>query len=268
MVSNNICSISSVGSLNYCNDPTQSTHDVGQSHFVSIHGVNVVSGLCTRVAMGCYDELYATEPQIYDYVDLKFSISDAYLSDVFENETDTVQPLCFHAGTYIACKIDGVDVQIKVEDLREGMLIKTFEHGYLPIMCVLKSSVVNQPTNCGIKQKVWNIYRLPMSPTRPEQTADLYVTGGHSTLVSTLSDEQHHQCAMYMGDVFKIGNLYRLLACVSDQFEAVTDNLRHVIFHISVGQEDAIYANGVLTETCNIDYCHPAIARQQIRVRL
>ena len=48
--------------------------------------------------------------------------------------------------------------------------------------------------------------------------------------------------------------MYRLLACISDKFDPITDEFIYEIYHLSVGDEDIIYTNGVLSETFNLEW--------------
>ena len=82
---------------------------------------------------------------------------------------------------------------------------------------------------------------------------NLFLTGGHSILVEEMTAYEKIECNKIFG-LPKIQNFYRLLACISDKFEPVNDNLRYEIYHISVGKEDIIYANGILSETFNLDW--------------
>jgi hypothetical protein len=264
VVSTNICSVSSASSLNYCTEPSQSTHDAPNSHFIFINGINTNYGLCTRISVGCYDKLFATEPQTYDYSSLKFSVSSSYFSDLFLNENGYTQPTCYCAGTQILCCVDGTDIYIPIEKIERGMLIKTRENGYKAALAVIKDSVVNNRNVHVPHKQVWNIYKYSKDKN-PDLTDDLYVTGGHSILVDELSEAEQDAAKKYMGGVFKIGNKFRLLSSTTDLFEPVNDNSRYTIYQLTMGEEDAIYANGILTESCNYNFCRNTIERQELR---
>lgn len=155
------------------------------------------------------------------------------------------RPPCFNHGTKILC--DG-DKYIPVEDLKSGMLVKTYCHGYRRIEYCGKGTMNNDPSN-------WEccMYRLPKTNG---MTDDLIITGGHSILVDNIDkDEQNKQKDHFNGKRYFIDSKYMLLASVSKSFEQIKDRCKYTYYHIVLDNENdeqtqyGIWANGVLTES-------------------
>lgn len=234
IVSGNICSIDTYNSLNYCIDPSQSLSDPGNSHFIFVNGVNTHYGITPRISVSVDDELMATSNK--DYNNLKFSVSSRFLNESEINDNYTTISICFRKGTKILCLVDDTEMEINVEDLKIGMFVKTYKNGYKKILKILKSDFINS------KQKIHNrMYKM--------KNADLHVTGGHSILVNELSEKEKEESIKIFGKLEKIQDKYRLLSCISDNFIPLNDNNRHHTYHISVGEQDIIYADNVLSET-------------------
>ena len=89
---------------------------------------------------------------------------------------------------------------------------------------------------------------------------DLIVTGGHSIMVDSISEEQQAKYdEMGLTDFSKvtIDGKHLLLACVSEQFAPLPDNGVYTYYHLLLENNNdeeerfGIYANGILTETPN-----------------
>ena len=50
----------------------------------------------------------------------------------------------------------------------------------------------------------------------------------------------------------KIGNKIRLLTFVNEKAIPINDDFRYEMYHLSTGEEEGIYANGILTESFNL----------------
>ena len=86
---------------------------------------------------------------------------------------------------------------------------------------------------------------------------DLYLTGNHSLLVDSLTDEEKSKMdkLLWHLDIYKIYDKYKLLAGYSSLCEPVCDESVETIYHIVLEDPDiyfnyGIWANGVLTESC------------------
>jgi hypothetical protein len=160
--------------------------------------------------------------------------------------------LCFNQGTKILCRNNQIEEEyVNIELLQIGDLVKTYEHGYKKISKVISGKFQNNP-------KKWNMcmYKMEKTPLNG-LLEDLIVTGGHSILVDTISEEEHKKYdEMGLTDFSKltIANKRLLLACVSDQFTPMQDQEMYTYYHLLLETNDeeerfGIWANGILTET-------------------
>ena len=163
--------------------------------------------------------------------------------------------MCFGEGTQILCldpenEAEGSEKYIAVQDLRKGTLVKTLSSGYQPV-CMLGHSKIYNPAN-SLRGKN-RLYKC--SPAKyPELTGDLILTGCHSILTSTLSDEQRDDIEEVMGRVFVTENRYRLMACIDQRAEPYEKEGVFTIWHFALEHEHiranyGVYANGLLVET-------------------
>jgi hypothetical protein len=163
-------------------------------------------------------------------------------------------PFCFNEGTKILCLKKLMDEYISIEKLKIGDFVKTFKHGYRKISKVIKGSFRNNPNR-------WNMCMYKMAKTDSNGLLeDLIVTGGHSLLVDSITEEdQSKYDEMGLTEFSKetIDGKRLLLACVSDQFTAMSNRERYTYYHLLLENNDdveerfGIYANGILTETPN-----------------
>lgn len=236
-IQDNICNISTENSINFCINPSYSLQDINKSHFIFVNGINTVYGIPSRISIGVEDNLIGNTN---DYANFKFSISSRFYNELQTNDNLIEIPTCYVKGSKILCLIDNEEKYINIEDIEICMYVKTFQNGYKKIVEKTHSNFVNS------SDKIYNkIYRM--------KNNNLFLTGGHSILVEELTEYEKIESNKIFG-LPKIQNFYRLLACISDKFESVDDNLRYEIFHISVGEEDIIYANGILSETFSIEW--------------
>ena len=162
-------------------------------------------------------------------------------------------PSCFIEGTTILClDANFAEVYVPIKDIRRGMLVKTYLHGFRRVDLIGKRNMVNTHH--------WNlaVHRLPKSEANG-LTEDLYVTGGHSILVDSISDADlatYKELVVFeTGEPIKIDDKYLLLAGISDQFVKIENEDSYVYYHLcleSAGDNDrrfGIWANGCLTET-------------------
>jgi hypothetical protein len=93
----------------------------------------------------------------------------------------------------------------------------------------------------------------------PNQTKDLYLTGGHSILVDKLTEKQKHKTHNIWKNLEKIENKFKLLCFIDERTKKVEDNKDYNVYHIVLDNNDingqyVIYANGILTETMSINW--------------
>ena len=167
-------------------------------------------------------------------------------------DTIRVNPICYVKGSQILCRDNIRECYVKIENIRPGMLVKTYPTGYKRVMVIQKNFIQN--TVDRVENK---IYRLPKSKNK-NLFQDLYVTGLHSILVPSLTPEQEQKTISSWGGIIKICNLYRLMAHLSPEFEDVKDEEVYEIYHLVLENanetaNDGIWANGILSESLSME---------------
>jgi hypothetical protein len=170
-----------------------------------------------------------------------------------------VQPSCFNFDTKILCLNHLFEEEyIPIQNLKSGDLVKTYLHGYRRIDLIGKISFANNPNK-------WNHCMYKMVKTEENGLLeDLILTGGHSILVDSISEEEQKRLDKFGLSDFpvqnKIDNKYLLLASVSDEFIKLTGSDIYTCYHLVLetnGNDDkefGIWANGILTETTSKNY--------------
>jgi hypothetical protein len=186
---------------------------------------------------------------------LAFNNSFLYFTNAGTTRTvyKGVQPTCFNYDTKILCLNNLFQEEyIPIQDLKSGDLVKTYLHGYRKIDLIGKISFLNHNDlfNCMYKMEKTEENGL---------LEDLIITGGHSLMVDSISDEeQERYCEKGLNNFVeenKIDDKYLLLACVSDKFVKVTSNdvfTCYLLIPENNGDDNerfGIWANGILSET-------------------
>lgn len=148
---------------------------------------------------------------------------------------------CFNYGTKILCNKNRY---IAIQDLKKGDLVKTYKNGYKKIAMIGKNKMINDP-----KSKLNCMYKM----------GNLMITGGHSILVNSLTDE--HINNYKRDNIFqtdkekKIDDKYLLLSSYSDKFVKMEDNKEYTYYHFVLENDGdnekryGVWAEGILVET-------------------
>jgi hypothetical protein len=93
----------------------------------------------------------------------------------------------------------------------------------------------------------------------PDLFEDLYITGCHSILVPSLTDDQWENTKAILGNVYITDNHFRLMACVDEKAQPYKRDAMIDIYHIALENDDyymnyGVYANGLLVESCSKRY--------------
>jgi hypothetical protein len=161
-------------------------------------------------------------------------------------------PSCFQKNTLILCRNNGEDQYIPIQNIRPGMLVKTFKNGYKPVDMIGVRTFQNDPDAAIIGNKLY----VCSQANYPELTQDLIMTGYHSVLVNTFKDNQREQTKNALGKIYVTDNMYRLPLCVDDRANVYSVKGETLIYHLALEHADnymnyGIYANGLLVETCS-----------------
>ena len=161
---------------------------------------------------------------------------------------------CFLEGSTILCEVDGVETYVPVEELRAGTLVKTSRDGYKKVVLIGKGSIENPGTAERIENRLYKC----CTEKYAELTTDLFITGGHSILVDSITDAQREALTKNLGKIFATDKKYRLIACVDERAEPWASEGTYPIYHFALEHTDeamnyGVYANGgLLVETCCI----------------
>ena len=113
--------------------------------------------------------------------------------------------------------------------------------------------------NPGNDYRVANrIYKCPKEKY-PTLFEDLYITGCHSILVPRMTNDQWENTKAVNGNIYVTDNHFRLIACADEKAEPFNKEGYMNIYHIALDHNDVcmnygIYANGLLVESCSIEY--------------
>jgi hypothetical protein len=163
----------------------------------------------------------------------------------------SISVACFKKGTKILCDNE---IYIPIEELKIGDLVKTYKHGYQKVIMSAHSSLCNYSQN-----KLNQLYTYSCEKN-PALIEDLHLTGGHSLLLDTLTEEESNDMNQinWAKEDFMVEDKYKLLACFSSRlFIAAEQQVE--IYHFTLEPPEnakqahvyGIYANGILAESCS-----------------
>ncbi len=213
-------------------------------------------------------DLFEAEPTFYN--DLTITLNppstdpiraiafDKFAVMYIANSTTVYQSVgafCFNEGTKILyLNKESLEEYVPIEDLKIGDYVKTYKHEYRKISKVISGTLRNNPNQ-------WNMCMYKMAKTDSNGLLeDLIVTGGHSLLVDSITEEQqskYDEMGLTEFSKERIDGKRLLIAYVSDQFIAMPDQYRYTYYHLLLDNDNdeearyGIWANGILTETPN-----------------
>ena len=153
-------------------------------------------------------------------------------------------PLCYEKNTLILVIENEEEIYKKVSELKVGDLVKTYKNGNKKIKLI--RSFNYKPLNK--EDDLHYLYKM--------KDHDVILTAGHSILVDELTEQEQLNNDKYN---FKntIEDKKLLLACSSDKFERIEDDLEYELWHFALENDDVsanygVYINdGVLSESCS-----------------
>jgi len=161
--------------------------------------------------------------------------------------------ICFKEGSKIACLDENSNpTEIPVEELKSGMFVKTYKHGYIPVHTIGTKKIYNPENDTREKDRLYEC-----TPEQyPDLTENLYITGCHSILVNQLTEQQTTDTLREAQDIFITDDKYRLMAFLDERAKPWTNEGMYSIYHIYLDHPDnlmnyGIYANGLLVESCS-----------------
>ena len=200
----------------------------------------------TRASMSNYADVYD------DAGYYKGTISSPIIYSTTTTNYVPPTPICFLEGSKILCyNLTTYKEEYRpIETLRKGMFVKTLLHGYKRIDLIGHSKIYN-PRN-SMRSK-YRLYRCPKK-NYPALDDDLIITGCHSILVQTLTDQERADVIEVQNATFVTDHLYRLPACVDHRSDPFEQEGLFTIWHLALEHDDpyvnyGIFANGLLVET-------------------
>jgi surface protein len=172
-----------------------------------------------------------------------------YYLDVTEGSSSYV---CFKEDTKILTDHGYIPIQY----LRNGDLIQTFNHGFVPINMIGKKEI----HHTGVKERIKDQLYTCSQDKYPEVFEDLVITGCHSILVNGFKDEEERENTIRInGDTYVTDGHYRLPSCVDDRAIVYDKEGIYTIYHVALDHDNylmnyGIYANGLLVESCSQRY--------------
>lgn len=160
--------------------------------------------------------------------------------------------VCFNADS----KILTDKGYIPIKNLKNGDLIQTLRHGYIPINMIGKTEIHNPALKHRIKDQLYKC-----SPDEyPEIFEPLIITGCHCILVDDfISEEQRKNVIDINKHIYVTDHKYRLPACADSRASIHETSGKHTIYHLALDNDDyymnyGIFANGLLVETTSKRY--------------
>jgi len=170
-------------------------------------------------------------------------------------DTPVAYAVCFKENSKILSLVDGVEKEILVQDIRQGILVKTLLNGYVPVHMIGTSKLFNPENSERFTDRLY----LCKKEMYPDLNEDLIITGGHAILVDELKENEKEKTLNKFKEIYVTDNKYRLIAEFDDRAVPYEVEGEFNIYHFSLENENyyynyGIYANGLLVETCSNRY--------------
>jgi len=162
---------------------------------------------------------------------------------------------CFKEDTKILCLVDDEEVYVKIQDMRPGILVRTVQHGYVPLEVIGKKSLKTPSHNERIPNRMYKY----TSAEYPEIIEDLYITGHHCILLQFITNEQREEVWDLYQDIYITEEKFRYPCFLDPKAQISDDETECTIYHFALENDDiyanhGVLANGLLVETCSIRY--------------
>ena len=170
-------------------------------------------------------------------------------------QTDSpVSPIvCFKEDTKILIYRLNNELYVPIQHLKKGDLVKTLLNGFIPIQIIGCSKIYNSGDDTRIVERLYKCSKN----NYPELFEDLIITGSHSILVDTITEDQYNQTIKLLGKIYATDDKYRLTAYIDERTEPYKLEGIFNIYHIALDNSNnlmnyGIYANGLLVESTSI----------------
>jgi len=162
---------------------------------------------------------------------------------------------CFLEGTTILRLLDGKETYCPVETLRPGTPIITLTGVPKKIVAIGHMTIQNPGTTDRTEQRLYKC----IPEKYPELKTDLFLTGGHSILVQAITGDQRTNIIDYLDRLYITEGHYRLPAFLDERADPLASEGTFSVWHFALEHDNicmnyGVYANGLLVETCPINY--------------
>ena len=211
---------------------------------------DVVTDTTLRIITALPTTSYITSMDIYNQFLWMTDVNNATLLKM------QVYIPCFKEDSKILCLNSQMKEEyIPIQNIRKGTLVKTLLNGFVPVDMIGKSVISNPSGDSRIKNR---LYKCSVDKY-PELFEDLYITGCHSILVDSLSDEQHKNTIDDLETIYITDKKYRLMAFLDDRAIPYNATGSFTIWHLALQNDDyymnyGIFANGLLVESTSQRY--------------
>ena len=184
------------------------------------------------------------------------NIADDSGNDIQISDQMVINATCFLEGTKILAMNSKYKVKyIPIEKLIPGMLVKTLYAGFVPIKYIGYSTIFNPGLATRVRDQLFKCTKSEY----PELIEDLVLTGNHSILVDTITDEEQEQITETLGGIYVTEEKYRLPAFNDTRAVPYDQRGEFRIWNLALENENyyenyGIYANGLLVETTSCRY--------------
>ena len=163
--------------------------------------------------------------------------------------------ICFKRDTKILCLTENTfeEKYIKVQQLKPGMLVKTYKHGFVPLYSIGHRTMKNTSDSIRVKNRLYECN----AQNYPEIFETLVLTGCHSILKDSISSELRQKLKQETkGKIYCTDEKYRVMAYLDTKAKPYKKAGEFEIWHFSLEHSDdymnyGIYANGLLVETAS-----------------
>ena len=153
----------------------------------------------------------------------------------------------------ITCKVDGMEQDVAVQNVRPGMMVKTATGIFRPVDKVGSRSLTNQGSSNRLANRLYTLSKA----NYPSLTADLIMTGNRSVMIPTTTDDQKRQMIAVHGRICVTGKLF-CLPCAADAnavpftVEGAVTVYDFSLIHPARTINYCIYANGLQVDSSSM----------------
>jgi hypothetical protein len=180
-------------------------------------------------------------------------------TSVYRYSTTSSDVTCFGENTKILCYNGETSKEeyIQIKDIRKGTLVKTLMNGYVAVHAIGKSTIQTHSNNERIKNRLYKCTKEKYPEIGDDE--HLILTGCHSILVDSLTEEQREKTIQEIKQVYVTDRKYRLLTFLDPRAEPYQVAGEMPIYHFALENENyymnyGVYANGLLVESCSRRY--------------